>query len=453
VKAAQRLFGTDGVRGLANREPMTPETTLRVGRALGIRCRGAGARRAAVVIGRDTRRSGDMLEAALVAGLCSAGVDALLAGIVPTPAVAVLTRETHAAAGAVVSASHNPSPDNGVKLFGHDGFKLPDAFENEVADWVLHGGVDDPRPTAGEVGRAVHLADAAARYQAFLRQLLPGPSPLQGMRVVIDCANGAAYQIGPTVLEQLGARVVALGVHPDGDNINCAAGALHPGQLRDAVLASAAHLGIGLDGDADRLILVDEGGAIVDGDEVLAIMADEMLAQGTLKQSTVVATVMSNLGLELCLRERGARLVRTAVGDRYVVEEMLRQGCNLGGEQSGHLLFLDHGTTGDGLVAALRVLCSMSRRQRSLGELKRIVTKFPQALVNVPVRECRELAGVALVRQAIDRAQAELGDRGRILVRYSGTEPLVRVMVEGEVPERVQAYAEEIAAAVRAALG
>jgi phosphoglucosamine mutase len=444
-----RLFGTDGIRGVANQEPVTPETALRLGRAVAHLCRRTTTGRPSIVVGRDTRLSGDMLESALVAGICSTGADALLAGVLPTPGVALLTRSMQAGAGIVISASHNSFEDNGLKVFAHSGFKLPDAAEHEIEALMQHQDPRRPRPTAGDVGRARRVDDAGARYVTFLRSTFPASQSLQGVKVAVDCAHGAAYQVAPRVLTDLGADVVTIGVSPDGMNINHDTGALHPRQLQETVRAHGAHVGIALDGDADRVILVDERGDVVDGDEVLAMLAAEMLEQGTLKQATVVATVMSNIGLETALRERGARLVRVPVGDRYVIEEMLQHGYNLGGEQSGHLILVDHSTTGDGLVAGLAVLRLMVERARPLSDVKRVMRKLPQVLLNVPVGVRCDLETVAPVREAIARVRAGLNERGRVLVRYSGTEPLIRVMVEGEDEERITAYAEEISAVLK----
>jgi phosphoglucosamine mutase len=453
VTAARTLFGTDGIRGVANVEPMTCETVLRLGRALVYHSRQAGAASPRIVIGKDTRLSGDMLERALSAGICSAGGQVLLAGTIPTPAVAYLTRTLQATAGAVVSASHNPFQDNGIKFFAGSGFKLPDEVEQEIERLLLAESAPGSSVDAGALGAARCIDDAESRYVEFLARLVPHQFTLKGLKVVIDCAHGAAHRVGPQILQQLGAGVVAIGVNPDGRNINHESGATHPQRLQELVRAEHAHVGIALDGDADRLILVDETGDVVDGDEVLAMLAAEMLTRGTLKHATVVATVMSNLGLEVALRERGARLLRVQVGDRYVVEAMRQKGYNLGGEQSGHLIFLDHCTTGDGLVAALAVLRLLVERQRPLSELKRAMTRFPQVLLNVRVNARRELDAIEPVQQTLARVRAALDDRGRVLVRYSGTEPLVRVMVEGEDEDRVRTYAEEIAAAIRAQLG
>ena len=453
ISPARRLFGTDGVRGLANTEPMTPETALLLGRAIGhLVVRGGGVP-GHILVGKDTRASGEMLEAALVAGICSMGVSTLAAGVLPTPGVAFLTRRLAAAAGAVVSASHNPFADNGIKFFAHNGLKLPDAAELEIERWVLDSDLRNVRPTHADIGRVRQLDDAAARYAASLRDTLPSGCRLDRLHIVIDCAHGAAFRVGPELLSALGARVTAVGADPDGTNINSGCGAAAPQLLQNTVRAQQAHLGIALDGDADRVILVDETGAVVDGDEVLAILADDMLQRGVLRQATVVATVMSNIGLEVALRARGAHLVRTPVGDRHVAEQMVRQGYNLGGEQSGHIILMDHNTTGDGLLAALAVLRLLIGRERPLSELKRVMTKFPQTLVNLRVARRRELLSLQPVRETIERIAAELDDRGRVVVRYSGTEPLVRVMVEGEDAARVQACAEEIAAVIKTHAG
>ena len=444
---ARRLFGTDGVRGVANTEPMTCETALRLGRAVAQRCRSNDDRRHRIVIGRDTRLSGGMLEGALAAGICSAGVDVLLAGVLPTPGVAFLTRRMQASAGAVISASHNPFEDNGIKFFAATGFKLPDEDEQRIESAVASDRADDRRPTAAQVGRVTSLPDAAARYAEFLATRCP--PTLDGLVVAIDCGHGAAYRVGPDVFRRLGAEVVALGVDPDGTNINRDCGALHVGQLQETVRQRQAHIGIALDGDADRIIVVDEHGAVADGDELLAMLAGAMLARGTLRHATVVGTVMSNMGLEVALRAQGVRLVRTAVGDRYVVEEMRRHDYNLGGESSGHLILLDQSTTGDGLLAGLAVVRLMMEHHRPVSELRKAMSKFPQQLINVRVKEKRDLDGVPAVRQTIERIVAQLNERGRVLVRYSGTEPVVRVMVEGEDAAQVRAYAAEIAAAIR----
>ncbi|HVN88086.1 MAG TPA: phosphoglucosamine mutase [Candidatus Binatia bacterium] len=444
----RKLFGTDGIRGVANVEPMTAETALRLGRAAAHVFK-RDARRHKIIIGKDTRISGYLLESALTSGMCSMGVDVLLVGPMPTPAIAFLTRSLRADAGVVISASHNPFQDNGIKFFAETGFKLPDEVEAEIEHFMADGLLDAFRPTAEGVGKAFRIDDALGRYNVFVKQGFPRELTLEGLRIAVDCAHGAAYRVAPEVLQELGAHVVALGVDPDGHNINRDCGALHPGRLQAAVRRERAHVGIALDGDADRCILVDETGDIVDGDEILGMLADDLLAQNRLPQQTVVATVMSNLGLEIALRQRGARLVRVPVGDRYVVEEMRRTGCALGGEQSGHIVLLEYSTTGDGLLTALQVLAVLVKRGRPLSELRRIITRLPQRLENVRVRERRELTSLPPVQQVIDRITASLGERGRVLVRYSGTEPLLRVMVEAERVEQVNECVDEIAGVIR----
>jgi len=446
------LFGTDGVRGTANVEPMTSETVMRLGRAMAYVFK-RGHRRHKIIIGKDTRLSGYMLESALTSGICSMGVDVLLVGPLPTPGIAFLTRSMRADAGVVISASHNPFQDNGIKLFADTGFKLPDEVEREIERLVLDDDIDHLRPTATEVGKAFRIDDALGRYNVFVKNTFPRHLTLDGLKVAIDCGHGAAYRVGPEVLAELGADVVAIGVEPNGENINHNCGALHPEGLVAAVRQSGAQLGVALDGDGDRAIFVDERGAVVDGDEILAMVGVDMHAHGRLPNNGVVATVMSNIGLDVALRERGIDLIRVQVGDRYVVEEMLRGGYTLGGEQSGHMVFLDHGTTGDGLVTALAVLALMVDSGKSLGELRGVMRKFPQKLVNLAVRERRDLSSMPAVQQVIARVSKELGDRGRVLVRYSGTEPLIRVMVEGEDPPQVDAFVDEIAEALRQHLG
>jgi len=446
---SRRLFGTDGVRGVANVEPVTAETALRLGRAAAEVCLRQAAGRPRIVVGKDTRWSGDMLESALAAGLCSRGADVLLTGPLPTPAIAFLTRELQAAAGAVISASHNPFADNGIKFFGPDGFKLPDEVEAEIEEHVLEPDDSAVPATGSQLGRILPLADGVERYAQFVRRTLIAPLTLSGLKLVVDCAHGAAYQVGPRLFRELGAEVLVLGADPDGININQGCGAVHPEALQAKVIAERAYLGVAFDGDADRVMFVDETGSVVDGDEALAIMAADMLSRGTLRYGTVVGTVMSNLGLELALRDRGVRLARTRVGDRYVVEEMRHYDYNLGGEQSGHLVFMDQTTTGDGLIAALQLLQVLVRQQSRLSQLKQVMTKLPQVLLNVPVARRAELESLPGVSRTVNRITGALGDRGRVVVRYSGTEPLVRVMVEGEQADQVGAYAEEIAAAIR----
>jgi phosphoglucosamine mutase len=457
--AERRLFGTDGVRGVANVHPMTAEMALQLGRALAYVVRN-GAHRHRIVVGKDTRLSGYMLEQAIASGICSMGVDVMLCGPLPTPGIAFLTESMRADAGVVISASHNPYQDNGIKFFSRDGFKLPDETELRIEHLVLDGGEGDAgaevfralRPTATRIGKAKRIDDAIGRYVVFLKSIFPKDLTLDGLTVVVDCGHGAAYHVAPAVFEELGARVIPLGVKPDGKNINDGCGATHPEGMAKAIQKHGADLGLALDGDADRVILADEQGRVVDGDAIMAIVGRDLVRRGTLAKRTVVATVMSNIGLERALAPVKGRVVRTAVGDRYVVEEMRRNGYNFGGEQSGHLIFLDHVTTGDGVAAALNVLAVMQRERRPLSELARCFEPVPQALVNVAVREKRPLAELPAVGRAIVAAERALGADGRVLVRFSGTENKVRVLVEGTDARRIRGYADQIADELRKTL-
>src|SRR5512146_1807295 len=445
----RRLFGTDGVRGVANVHPMTAEMALQLGRALAYLVRN-GSHRHRIVIGKDTRLSGYMLEQAIASGICSMGVDVMLCGPLPTPGIAFITQSMRADAGVVISASHNPYQDNGIKFFSRDGFKLPDAMELEIERLVLDDGDAGTaafralRPTATRIGKAKRIDDAIGRYAQFLKGIFPKDLTLDGLTVVVDCAHGAGYHVAPAVLEELGARVIPLGVKPDGKNINDGCGAVHPEGMARAIAKHGADLGLALDGDADRVILADEQGRVVDGDAIMALVGRDLIRQGALAKRTVVATVMSNVGLERALAPVKGRVVRTAVGDRYVVDEMRRNGYNFGGEQSGHLIFLDHVTTGDGVAAALNVLAVMQREGRPLSELARCFEPVPQALVNVPVREKRPLSELPAVGKAIAGVEKALGADGRVLVRFSGTENKVRVLVEGPDRKRIDAMAGEI---------
>lgn len=447
-----KLFGTDGVRGVANIDPMTVGTCMRLGRSVAHVFKD-GAQRSRILIGKDTRLSGYMLENALVAGICSMGVDVLLVGPLPTPGIAYVTRSLRAAAGIVISASHNPYQDNGIKFFSPDGFKLNDDTEHEIEQLTFTRRIDDVRPTADEVGRARRIDDAQGRYVEHVKRSFPRGRTLDGMKVVIDCAHGAAYKVGPWVLEELGARVTVLGAAPDGKNINDGVGALHPETAAQAVRGVGADVGICLDGDGDRCLLVDEQGNVVDGDHVLAICGRTWKEQGKLATGTVVATVMSNLGLERSLAEVGVTLVRTPVGDRFVVDAMRRGGHNLGGEQSGHTVFLDYTTTGDGLVTALQVLCILAEAGKPLSELAACMTRLPQVLENVEIRQRTPLDELPGVQQAIKDAEAALGGAGRVLVRFSGTQPLARVMVEGEREEQIRDLAGAVVSALQDAIG
>lgn len=448
----KKLFGTDGVRGVANQEPMTSEMAMRIGRAAAHVFRDS-THRHRIVIGKDTRLSGYMIESALTSGLCSMGMDVLLVGPVPTPGIAFLTRSLRADAGVVISASHNPYEDNGIKFFGRDGFKLADEVEKKMEDLIFSGAIDSVRPTASEIGKAFRLDDATGRYNEFVKSSIPRGMDFSGLRVVVDSANGAAYKIGPRILIELGAEVISLYDQPNGMNINQGCGSLHPGVISRAVVANKAHIGIAFDGDADRVVLCDENGSVVDGDAVMAICALQMMKEGRLKQNTLVATVMSNLGLELTMQKAGGTLVRAAVGDRYVMEKMLAGGFNLGGEQSGHLIFLDHNTTGDGLISALQVLTIMQQTGKPLSELSQCMKTYPQILVNVIVKERKDISSVPEVAQRMAEIEKKLVGTGRLLVRYSGTEPKVRVMLEGEDQKEITALAEELAGLIRQKLG
>jgi phosphoglucosamine mutase len=448
----KRLFGTDGVRGVANQDPMTSELALRIGRAAAHVFRDS-ARRHRIVIGKDTRLSGYMIESALTSGLCSMGMDVLLVGPVPTPGIAFLTRSLRADAGVVISASHNPYEDNGIKFFGKDGFKLPDEVEKKMEDLIFSGAIDAIRPTASEIGKAFRIDDAIGRYNEFVKSSIPRGMDLSGLHIVVDSANGAAYKIGPRILTELGADIISLYDQPTGMNINQGCGSLHPEVVSRAVVANQAQLGIAFDGDADRIILCDENGNIVDGDAVMAICALKMMKDGRLKQNTLVATVMSNLGLELAMQKAGGRLIRAAVGDRYVMEKMIEGGYNLGGEQSGHIIFLDHNTTGDGIISALQVLAIMKQTGRSLSDLSACMKNYPQVLINVKVRERRDLASIPEVAGRMAEIEKKLDGTGRLLVRYSGTESKVRVMIEGEDQTEIKALAENLAEIIKTKLG
>jgi phosphoglucosamine mutase len=394
-----------------------------------------------------------MLEQALASGIESMGVDTVLVGPMPTPAIANLTVSMRADAGAMISASHNPYQDNGIKFFWRDGFKLPDETEARIEDLIATREIDHIRPTATRIGRSERLDDARGRYVVFLKNTFPRELTLEGLTIALDCANGAAYRAAPTVLEELGARVIKLGVEPDGKNINHKCGALHPENLSRAVLKHRANVGIALDGDADRVIVVDERGQVVDGDAIMAICTGELVERRALAKKTLVSTVMSNIGLERAVERWGVKVKRTKVGDRYVVEEMRKNGYNLGGEQSGHLIFLEHATTGDGTLAALQLLAVLCRKEKPLSELTRIFEPVPQTLVNVPVNQRRELSDLPEVMKAIRAAEAKLGKEGRVLVRFSGTEPKVRILIEGPDRSRNEQHAKEIGAALVRCIG
>jgi phosphoglucosamine mutase len=447
--AQRRLFGTDGVRGVANLEPMTGDIVMKLGMAVAARLR-QGNRHTRIVIGKDTRLSGYMFETALASGIVAMGADVWLTGPLPTPGIAFITASMRCDAGIVISASHNPFEDNGIKLFARDGYKLPDEVEVEI-EQLMETDLASHRASPGDIGYSRKVEDSRGRYVVFCKATFPADLTLDGLKIVVDGANGAAYRVGPAVFEELGANVVAINVKPDGKNINARAGALHPESLCDAVVREKANLGIAFDGDADRLVLCDEHGKVIDGDAVMALCATRMIAEQRLIKNTLVATVMSNLGLERALRSAGGKVVRTAVGDRYVVEEMRKHGYNLGGEQSGHLIFLDHMTTGDGIIAALRVLAVMVREGRPLSELAAVMERTPQVLVNVKVDRKVPIEDLVDVRALIKKVEHDLGEDGRVLVRYSGTEAKARVMIEGPDEARIKELAQGIADALVAA--
>ncbi|MCF8032162.1 MAG: phosphoglucosamine mutase [Desulfarculaceae bacterium] len=454
-KVERKIFGTDGVRGVANQPPMTVEMAVAIGQGVA-HVLGEGDPRRRVILGKDTRLSGYMFENALVAGLCSMGRDVLVVGPLPTPAIAFLSRNMRCAAGIVISASHNPYQDNGIKIFGRDGFKLPDAVEAEVEDFaqkMLASGGNGQGPQPGRVGRARRIDDAPGRYIVFLKNSFPTEYTLDGLTVAMDCAHGATYRVAPAVFSELGAEVAVMGIEPDGTNINAGVGALHPEGLAALVKEQKADIGLAFDGDGDRLIMVDETGAVVDGDEVMAICSDHLMTTGRLNHATLVATVMSNLGLELCLRERGISMLRTKVGDRYVVEAMRAGGYNLGGEQSGHILFLDHNTTGDGIASALQVLSVMVETGKPLSELRSIMTRLPQVLINLPVKAKPPISEQPALAKAIKAQEERLGQEGRLLLRYSGTEPKLRIMVEAADPALMEQVAQELKQVVLKTLG
>jgi phosphoglucosamine mutase len=426
-----RLFGTDGIRGVANRFPMSVEVALKVGKALTYLL-SKQEKHPRILIGKDTRLSGYMFENALVAGICSMGGEAILLGPIPTPGIAFLVRDMRAQAGIVISASHNPFYDNGIKIFGPDGFKLPDHLEEEIEELVLDEDFDKEGPTGPDIGRARRMVDGLGRYLVFLKRTFPQELDLKGMRIVLDCANGATYKVGPVLFWELGAEVIPMEVEPDGLNINQGCGALYPEKMAQKVVEFGADLGLAFDGDGDRVIFSDRKGRIYDGDCIMALCGLEMAKRGGLKGNAVVATVMSNLGLDLCLKQQGIKVIRTKVGDRYVVEEMLRGGYNLGGEQAGHIVFLDHTTTGDGLITALKVLSILRENGKDLSDYCDLMKPFPQVRYDVKVREKVPLSELPELQDLISEAEKALSDRGRILVRYSGTEPVLRIMVEGE---------------------
>ncbi len=455
----RKLFGTDGIRGVANIEPVTAETALKLGRAaahvfttLNGRPHAPGSRRK-VVLGKDTRLSGYMLENAMVAGLTSLGVDVLQIGPIPSPGVAYITRSLRADAGIVLTASHNPYEDNGIKFFRHDGYKLDDEIEARIEGLVFSGEIENVRPTATSIGKAFRIDDALGRYVEFAKQSFPRGRTLESLKIAVDCANGAAYKSTPCILRELGADVAVFHNQPNGTNINADCGSTHPSQIQKFVRETGAHVGITHDGDADRVLLCDENGDLVDGDEILAMAAVDFLARGCLQGNTLVATVMSNFGLDETLTAHGGRLLRTKVGDRYVIEAMLREGYNVGGEQSGHMIFRDFATTGDGIVSALQILRVMIDSGKPLSELKRVLKKFPQAQRNLRVREKPLIESLPEIPQLLAEAESALAGKGRVLLRYSGTEPKIRLLIEGRDQTLIDHHADAISNALQKQIG
>ncbi|MGZ3772117.1 MAG: phosphoglucosamine mutase [Pseudobdellovibrionaceae bacterium] len=448
-KKPVKLFGTDGIRGTANQWPMTPETVVKIGQAIGYLLQkqshnsNTGAKK--VVIGKDTRLSGYMIEQALASGLNSMGIFVQLVGPLPTPGIGYLTRTMRAAAGIVISASHNPFHDNGIKVFGPDGFKISDEMEREIERLVLEEDLTQLLPHSKEIGRTRRIEDSQGRYIVYVKGTFPLEFTLDGMRIVLDTANGASYKVAPSVFQELGAEVIQLGDDPNGININDKVGALYPQKLAEAVTQYRADVGISLDGDADRVIMVDEKGEIVNGDHILAVCALHMKERGLLKKDTLVATQMSNFGLEKRMNEAGIKLIKTGVGDKYVVDEMRKNGYNLGGEQSGHIIFLDHTTTGDGCIAALSVLAVMKQTGKKMSELSRVFEDVPQVLINCRVKRRTELHEIQGYNELILDIEKKLNGEGRVFVRFSGTEPVIRVLVEGPNKTQISQYAEEIA--------
>jgi phosphoglucosamine mutase len=455
----KRIFGTDGVRGVANVEPVTAETALKLGRAaahvftqLNPRTIPEGTR-PKIVLGKDTRLSGYMLENALVAGITSLGVDVLLIGPLPTPGVAYITRSLRADAGIVLSASHNPYEDNGIKFFRHDGYKLDDQIEEQIETLVFTGKIDNIRPTAGKIGRAKRIDDALGRYVEYAKASFPRTMSLEEMRIAVDVANGAAYKSTPCILRELGAKVMVAHNEPNGININAECGSTHPEEIQRLVKQTGASVGITHDGDADRVLLCDEEGELVDGDEILAVAAVDLLKSKHLRNDTLVATIMSNFGLDETVAEHGGKVVRAKVGDRYVLEEMMKQNLNLGGEQSGHIIFRDFTTTGDGIISALQILRIMHATGQPLSKLKTCLKKYPQAQRNLKVKAKPPIEELREVVKLRDEVERELAGKGRVLLRYSGTEPKIRVLIEGRERAKIDQQANRIAEAIQHAIG
>jgi phosphoglucosamine mutase len=448
-----RLFGTDGIRGIANEHPMLPEIALQLGKALAYILRkntqNKSGHRYKIIIGKDTRISCYMIEEALSAGICSMGVDAYMIGPMPTPAVSFLTRAMRCDAGVVISASHNPFMDNGIKIFSSDGFKLPDSKETEIEELLFSNELEYERPKSAKIGKAFRIEDARGRYIEFLKSTLPKELNLENLRIACDCANGATYKIAPVIYQELGAKVFSLGVNPDGLNINKNCGSQYTRYLRRTVLKNKLDMGISFDGDGDRVIFIDDKGNIIDGDYLLAISGIEMIKNGNLRNNTVVGTVMSNIGLEISLKKVNGKLIRTQVGDRYVVESMLKNNFNLGGEQSGHLIYLDKTTTGDGILSSLQILSIIISTGKSLRALTSVLQKYPQVLISVPIKKKKHISEIPKLHKLVNSIEEDLGNNGRILVRHSGTENKARIMIEGEDEKKITEYAKAVARIIK----
>lgn len=452
MQEKRKIFGTDGVRGTANVHPMTSEMALQLGRAISYVFQN-GNKGHGIVIGKDTRLSGYMLETALASGICSMGSNVMLVGPLPTPGIAFITQGMRADAGVVISASHNSYQDNGIKFFDGDGFKLPDELEAQMENLISTGDIDHHRPTAENIGKAIRIDDAPGRYVEFLKGTVPKGLNFNGLKIVLDCSHGSGYKVAPAVFSELGAKVIAIGVNPDGKNINGGCGSTHPELMARLVVEHGADLGIALDGDADRIIMADERGAIVDGDHILAMCAQHMFGAGKLAKNTVVSTVMGNLGLDFALKSMGINVVRTSVGDRYVIQAMRNGGFNLGGEQSGHLIFLDYNTTGDGILSGLQAMTILREKDQPLSIAKQVFTPFPQVLTNVKVKQKKDFSQIPAIANSVKLLEQELGNRGRLVLRYSGTEMLARIMIEGENHDKISNMANGLADEIHRHLG
>jgi phosphoglucosamine mutase len=450
----RKIFGTDGIRGVPNKEPLTMENVFELGKAVAYIFRDEKSRhRGKIVIGRDTRSSGYMLETAMGAGITSMGLDVFFVGAMPTPAIAFLAKDMRADAGVIISASHNPYTDNGIKIFDKDGFKLKDEVEHRIEDLMFSDELRNSFEPPEKLGMVKDLLDAKSRYIVFAKKSFPKELTLEGVKIVLDCANGAAYEVGPTILEELGAEVIVTGNDPDGININKECGAMHPENIVELVKQHGADMGITLDGDADRLILIDEKGSVVDGDAIMAMIAIDLKSRNELKKNTVVVTPMSNFGLSVVMKDHDIQLIEANVGDRYVVEKMRDSGYNFGGEQSGHIIFLEHTTTGDGIIAALQVLSLMIKAGQPLSDLSKVMKRFPQVLKNIKVREKQDFDKIPGFHKRLKEIEGFIGSKGRVFVRYSGTEPIARVMIEGEDLGTIKSYADDLISIIKDNIG